>query len=316
MTAESGRPASELASVKDWLRYAVSRFNAARISYGHGTSNAIDEAAFLILASLDLPIDQLDAWIDCRLTIEERERIFRTIEERITTRKPASYLMRQAWIQGYKFYVDERVIVPRSFIGELICRDSLSSVVANPAAVGTVLDLCTGSGCLAILAAHAFPAAVIKAADISRDALAVAGLNVENYGLRDRIELIEGDLFDALKPETYDLIISNPPYVTAETLKAFPPEHAAEPRIAHDGGRDGLDVVKRILHSAGQFLTPDGSIIVEVGDARERLEAAYPSLPFLWLDTELSDAEVFMLTAADLRVAKTPGRHRALKSNS
>lgn len=290
---------AQLITLRDWLRYAVSRFNAAGLVYGHGTATALDEAAFLILHTLHLPIDQLEPWMDCRLLDGERKALQQIIIRRIDTRKPAPYLTNRAWVQGHGFYVDERVIVPRSYIGELLAGD-LEAMAPDPANVGSVLDLCTGSGCLAVLAAHRFEDAKVDAADISRDALAVAAINVRDYGLEDRIALILSDLFDGLAGRRYDLILSNPPYVDAEAVAAFPPEYAAEPALAHAGGKDGLDIVRRILAEAGTHLTPDGVLVVEIGRGRERLERAFPKLPFLWLDTAESTGEVFALARSDL----------------
>jgi ribosomal protein L3 glutamine methyltransferase len=290
---------NDLVTLRDWWRYGVSHFTAAKLVYGHGTSSAADEAAFLMLSALDLPIDTLEPWLDCRLTMNERKAVLELFEKRITTRKPASYLTNTAWIQGRKFYVDERVIVPRSFIGELICHDRLSAAVGYPEDVTRVLELCTGSGCLAILAAEAFPAAAIDASDLSADAIEVARRNVSDYGLESRIRLLASDLFKTIKPEAYDLIIANPPYVTANAVAGFPPEYKAEPVMAHLGGADGLDLVHRILKAAARYLSPIGTLVVEVGQAREALEAARPDLPFLWLDTETSEGEVFVLQASD-----------------
>lgn len=289
-----------LVTVRDWLRYGVSAFTESGLVFGHGTANATDEAAFLLLTALHLPIDMLDPWLDCRLTPIERGRILDLFEARIITRKPASYLTNSAWIQGHKFYVDERVIVPRSYIGELMATDGLAAAAANPDAIERVLELCTGSGCLAILAADAFPFAGIDASDLSGDALEVARRNVADYGLEDRISLIQSDLFNAIPAEPYDLIIANPPYVTTEAVAHFPPEYRAEPTMAHVGGADGLDLVHRILADAPRYLSKTGTLIVEVGQAREALEASRPDLPFLWLDTEASEGEVFVLQAQEL----------------
>ncbi|HVZ04764.1 50S ribosomal protein L3 N(5)-glutamine methyltransferase [Hyphomicrobium sp.] len=295
----------ELVTVRDWLRYAVTAMTRAGLVFGHGTDNAVDEAAFLILSTLDLPIDDINAWLDCRLLLDERKAINAILSRRIKTRKPAAYLTNRAYIQGYKFYVDERVIVPRSFIGELLARDALASVIDDATAIRRVLDLCTGSGCLAILAADAFPKAEIHASDLSADALAVAEHNIKDYGLQDRIRLFTADLFDGLRPVTYDLIISNPPYVAAEEVAAFSPEYRAEPQLAHLGGVDGLDLVRRILADAPERLSANGSLVVEIGTGQERLEATRPDLPFFWLDTESSCNEVFSLTASDFKPART-----------
>lgn len=293
----------DLVTVRDWLRYATSRFSAAGLVFGHGTGSPLDEAAFLILSALHLPIDQLEPWLDARLTRDERRRISDLVEQRIETRKPAPYLVNAAWIRGHRFYVDERVIVPRSYIGELL-DDGLSAVVTDPDEVGNVLDLCTGSGCLAILAALAFSNAAVDAVDISADALEVAKRNVADYGLESRLALHKSDLFAGLGNKNYDLIISNPPYVTAEAVTAFPPEYSAEPQLAHLGGEDGMDLVRRILAEAAVHLNPEGMLVVEVGTGRNTLETEYPDLPFLWLDTEQSEGELFALPASALRTLR------------
>jgi ribosomal protein L3 glutamine methyltransferase len=298
------QPEQQLITVRDWLRYAVSRFNTAQLAYGHGTSNARDEAAFLILHTLKLPIDQLDPWLDARLLMDERTSLRTIIEKRISTRKPASYLTNEAWAGGHSFYVDERVIVPRSYIAELMAQ-GLSDALPETADATCILDLCTGSGCLAILAALTFPDALVDAAELSPDALKVAERNVADYALEDRVRLVRSDLFAGLGKTRYDLIISNPPYVSAESLAAFPPEYAAEPAMAHAGGEDGMDIVRRILAEASARLTEDGTLLMEVGMGRAVLDAEYPDLPFLWLDTEESEGEVFALRAADLAGLQT-----------
>ncbi len=298
MTEPEG-PEQRLETVRDWLRWAVSRFNEARLVYGHGTSTALDEAAFLILHTLHLPIDQIDPWLDARLLPVERLALRDILNERISSRKPAAYLTREAWIGGCSFYVDERVIVPRSYIGELL-GEGLPGVVSDRAAIRRILDLCTGSGCLAILAALSFPEAEVDASDISEAALAVAERNVGEYGLDDRITLIKSDLLDGLDGQPYDLILANPPYVSDEKVAAFPREYAAEPMMAHAGGGDGLDSVRRILAQAAAHLTPQGSLVVEIGSGREILERDYPQLPFLWLDTARSQGEVLALERASM----------------
>ncbi len=304
MTAvEADTRLTDLISVRDWLRYGVSCFRGAGLVFGHGTSTALDEAAFLILSALNLPVDELEPWLDCRLTAAERARIAGLVDARVSTRKPAPYLVNRAYIRGREFYVDERVIVPRSYIGELLDGE-LATVVPDPDAVTSVLDLCTGSGCLAILAALTYPNAIVDAVDISLDALAVAHRNVADYGLENRVTLQHSDLFSALGSRKYDLILSNPPYVSAEALAAFPPEYQAEPVMAHAGGDDGLDLVRRILADAARHLERDGVLVVEVGTGLDILEEAYPQLPFLWLETEDSSGEVFALTEAELQAAQ------------
>lgn len=317
MTAKNGRaPIDELITIRDWLRYAVTSMTRAGLVYGHGTANVVDEAAFLILTTLDLPIEDINPWLDCRLTAAERDNVEFVISTRIETRKPAAYLTNTAYIQGHKFYVDERVIVPRSFIGELLVQDHLSAIVPDQLAVTRVLDLCTGSGCLAILAAEAFPNAEVDASDISEDALAVAQRNIRDYGLGKRVHTFKADLFDGLPESTYDLIISNPPYVTAEAVAAFPPEYQAEPKLAHLGGADGLDLVRRILDGAPSRLSPKGSLIVEIGTGQKALEASRPDVPFLWLDTETSRGEVFAILANDLRPARAENATSGRKQQS
>lgn len=289
----------DLLTVRDWLRYATSRFTAESLVFGHGTSRAVDEAAYLILHALHLPIDDLEPWLDCRLTRAEREKVAAIIDKRITTRKPAPYLTNEAWIKGHSFYCDERVIVPRTYFGELL-EERLSAVVAEPDAVENVLDLCTGSGCIAILAALTFPNAAVDAVDISPDALAVAERNVAEYGLEDRIRLVRSDLFAGLAGKRYDLILSNPPYVAAAAMAEFPAEYKAEPAIAHAGGSDGMEIARRIIENAGRHLTPGGALVVEVGTGGPLLERDFPHLPFLWLNTEESEGEVFALPASAL----------------
>ena len=304
MAPAPSSPADELLTVRDLLRYAVSRFGAAKLTYGHGTANALDEAAFLILESLSLPIDDLGPWLEARLTLAERQALVALFEARVTTRKPAPYLVGKAYIQGIGFRVDERVIVPRSYLGEILASGALGpdglGLIADPMAVETALDLCTGSGCLAILAAMAFPAAAVDAVELSADALEVAKLNVADHEAEDHIRLVQGDLFAPLGNRRYDLIITNPPYVAAAEVAEFPPEYAREPIMAHLGGADGLDIVRRILREAGGHLTADGGLLCEIGTGHEILEAEFPHLPFFWLDTAASESEVFWLSAEAL----------------
>jgi ribosomal protein L3 glutamine methyltransferase len=303
--------AESFVTLRDVFRHAVSRFNAAKLAFGHGTTNAVDEAAFLLLAALHLPIDKLDPFLDARLTLEERRRLLALIEARIATRKPAAYLLNRAYIQGRPFYVDERAIIPRSFIGELLFSGLAGEgLLIEASDVETILDLCTGGGSLAILAAEVFPDARIDAVDLSADALAVARRNVEDYSLAARITLHLGDLFAPLGSKRYDLILTNPPYVDEEALRAFPPEFGAEPRLAHDGGRDGLDVVRRILKEAGAHLNDRGALICEIGRGRAILEREYRRLSPIWLDTAESQGEVLLLRAGDLAKARSKRNRR------
>lgn len=290
---------SHLTTVRDLLRFAVSQFEAAKLFYGHGSSNAYDEAVYLILSTLHLPLDKLEPFLDARLLPEEIRHVLDILSIRISTRKPAAYLTREAWLQDYRFYVDERVIIPRSFIAELLV-NQLSPWVTYPELVQRGLDLCTGSGCLAILMADAFPDARIDAIDLSHDALDVAEQNVNDYALTERINLIRSDLFQEVAGETYDLIISNPPYVDAPSVAALPPEYRHEPAMALGSGADGLDITRKILDQAAGFLKPEGLLIVEIGHNRDVLEDAYPHLPFTWLPTSTGDGFVFLLTREEL----------------
>jgi ribosomal protein L3 glutamine methyltransferase len=290
---------AELITVRDYIRYAVSRFTAAQLFFGHGSNNAWDEAVYLTLHTLSLPLDRLEPFLDARLLPHEREGLLDIYRRRCEERLPAAYLTHEAWLGEHRFYVDDRVIVPRSFIAELL-DDQLAPWIDDPWAIESALDLCTGSGCLAILTALAFPNAEVAAVDLSKDAIAVAERNVADYGLYDRIELIESNAFKKLEGRKFDLIISNPPYVNAESVAALPPEYLHEPELALGSGEDGLDFTRIILREAKQHLTDNGILVVEIGHNRDALEAAYPTLPFTWLDTAAGDEYVFLLHAADL----------------
>lgn len=299
-------PADDLLTIRDLVRYAVTRFEEAGLFAGHGVSGTVDDAVFLVLESLRLPIDDVNPWMDARLTRAERERILGLIEERATTRKPTPYLVKRAYIQGVPFHVDERVIVPRSFIGEILFSELIGgddfTLIEDPTSVESVLDLCTGSGCLAILASRVFPHADVDAVDLSPDALAVAEMNVAELA-PERVTLHRGDLFEPLGGARYDLIITNPPYVDQETMDLLPAEYRHEPEMALAGGPDGLDIVRRILRQAGSHLNPGGGLLCEIGTGREILEAEFADLPFFWLDTEESEGEVFWLAAEALHGA-------------
>jgi ribosomal protein L3 glutamine methyltransferase len=290
----------------DFIRYAVSRFSEAKLTFAHGTPDPVAEAAFLVCETLHLHPDQFETFATARLTAREAKSILDVIARRVLSRKPAAYLVNKIYMRGLPFYVDERVIVPRSFIGELLDShfsrrdEEAGALIDDPGTVENVLDLCTGSGCLAILASRNFPNARIDAVDISRDALDVAARNIADFGLEDRVMLHRGDLFGPIGARRYDLIISNPPYVDAEGMAGLPRECRAEPKLAFDGGADGLTVIRRILNEAGRHLTPDGGLLCEIGRCRPALEAAFPQTDFLWLDTEDSQGEVFWIAAADL----------------
>ena len=295
---------NELATILDHVRYAVTQFRAAQLVFAHGTTDPFAEAAFMVCEALHLPPDRFDVFAGARVTHDEQKKIFDLIETRIRTRKPAAYLMHKAYLRGIPFYVDERTIVPRSYLGEILDGDLFAgedaSLIGDPLAVERVLDLCTGSGCLAVLAALRFPNAAVDAVDISADALAVAACNVAGHDLKERITLHEGNLFDPVADARYDLIVSNPPYVDAAGMAALPPECRHEPALALDGGPDGIAVVRRIIDNAGRHLTADAGLLCEVGRDRRILETTYPETGFLWLDTEESTGEVFWLDAAQV----------------
>ena len=289
---------SSLHTLRDFLRFAVSRFQQAGLVFGHGSDNAHDEAAYLILHTLHLPLDMLEPYLDAALLADEKTELLGKLRERVEQRVPVAYITQHARQGDFDFYVDERVIVPRSFIYELL-GEPLSPWIEYPELVHRALDLCTGSGCLAIQMAAHYPAAQIDAVDISLDALEVAAVNVEDYGLQERIQLVHTDLFEGLEG-TYDLIVSNPPYVDAESVEALPEEYLHEPELALGSGEDGLDATREILLQAAKFLNPRGVLLVEIGHNRDVLEREYPELPFVWLDTSGGDGFVFLLTREQL----------------
>jgi ribosomal protein L3 glutamine methyltransferase len=291
--------AHQLHTIRDWLRYAVSRFEEGSIFFGHGTQNSYDEAVWLIMAALYLPHDTLENFFDAVITEAERRKLAQLIERRVTERIPTAYLVREAWLGDFKFYVDERVIVPRSFIAELL-REQLAPWVENPEEVTAVADICTGSGCLAILAAHAFPNAEVDAVDISDNALAVAQRNVVDYGLENHVIPIKSDMLATLAGRQYDIILSNPPYVDAPSMEALPQEYRQEPGLALASGEDGLEHTHTLIEQAARHLHPGGLLIVEIGHNRDVLEAAYPHLPFTWLEVSGGDEYVFLLTREQL----------------
>jgi len=287
------------ATVHALIDLAFARLVRAKLAYGHGTTNAWDEAVYLVLHALKLPPEQLTPYLTRRVSATELARATALIDERIRRRVPAAYLTREAWLGDYRFYVDERVIVPRSYIAELL-RERLSPWLAPRRRIRSALDLCTGSGCLAILLAKTFPAARVDGIDIDRDALKVAKRNVVDYQLQARIRLLRSDMFSAVAAERYDLIIANPPYVNADTMRKLPREYRHEPRLALASGKDGLDAVRIILREAAAHLNENGLLVVEVGHHRRRVEAAFPRWPFVWPQTSGGDDCVFILGRDDL----------------
>ena len=285
-----------LQNVRDLIRYGVSRFNQSKLSFGHGSDNAWDEAVYLVLSALHLPPDQLEPFMDARVLPEERQKALQYIDTRCDKRVPAPYLTHEAWLQGYAFYVDERVLVPRSPIAELLMTQ-LSPWVLDPYEVTSILDVCTGSGCLAIIAAHQFPEAFVDVTDISSQALEVAQRNVAEHGLTDRLTLHHGSLFDPLPVSArYDLIICNPPYVNSQSMRALPPEYQHEPSLALAGGEDGMDLVRIILEQAPAHLNDQGILVLEIGHERAHFEAAFPELEPVWLDTAQASDQILLLT--------------------
>lgn len=289
----------ELLTLRDLIRYGVSRLNAAQVALGHGSDNAWDETVYLVLHALHLPLDTLEPFLDARVLDEERNRVLDLIDRRVTERVPAAYLTNEAWLRGHRFYVDARVIVPRSPIAELL-DEGLSPWVQDAQAVDSVLDMCTGSGCLAILSALAFPYAQVDAVDVSPDALEVARRNVDDYGLGDRLALHQSDLFDSLPERQYDVIVCNPPYVNSGSMDVLPQEYRHEPQLALAGGADGMDLVRRILRAAPRYLSENGVLVLEIGHERDFFEAAFPELSPVWLDTAEASDQLLLLTREQL----------------
>jgi ribosomal protein L3 glutamine methyltransferase len=292
-------PLAELVTVRDWLRYAVTRFNRAGCFYGHGLQDAYDEAVYLILHTLALPLDRLEPFLDACIPGDEREDILEVIEKRAVDRLPAAYITGEAWLGEFRFEVDKRVIIPRSYFAELL-HDGFSPWVQDPEAVTAAMDMCTGSGCLAILMAFAFPNAEIVAVDISQDALDVAAANIAAYGLEDRIRLVKSDGFAQVPEQRFDFILSNPPYVTREAMEALPAEYLHEPGLALGSGEDGLDLVRKLLADAPRYLAPEGLLAIEVGHNREIVEEAFPTLSPTWLSAPSGDDKIFILEAGQL----------------
>ncbi len=292
-------PLAELVTVRDWLRYAVTRFNRAGCYFGHGLPDAYDEAVYLILHTLALPLDRLEPFLDACIPGDEREAIFEVIEKRAVDKLPAAYITGEAWLGEFRFEVDPRVIIPRSYFAELL-HDGFSPWIQDPEAVTAAMDMCTGSGCLAILMAHAFPNAEIVAVDISQDALDVAAANIAAYGLEERIRLVKSDGFAAVPEQRFDFILSNPPYVTREAMESLPAEYLHEPGIALGSGDDGLDLVRKLLADARRYLAPEGLLAIEVGHNRAIVERAFPELAPTWLSAPSGDDKIFLLDAGQL----------------
>jgi ribosomal protein L3 glutamine methyltransferase len=289
----------QLVTIRDFIRWGYTRMNEAGLYFGHGTDNALDESFALLLHALHLPAEIPDSYLDCRLTESEKENIATLFERRIVEHIPVPYLTHEAWFARLPFYVDERVLIPRSPIAELI--EAEFSPWVEPDNVHHILDLCTGSGCIAIACAHAFPHAMVDAGDISEQAIEVAEINIERHGLREQVHAIQSDLFGQLAGRRYDLIVSNPPYVSNQEMQELPDEYRHEPVLGLEAGTAGLDIVKRILREAADHLTEHGVLVVEVGNSEETLVECYPEVPFLWLDFARGGEGVFLLTAAQLR---------------
>lgn len=290
----------ELQTIRDYLRWAVSRFTEANLHYGHGTDSAWDEAIALILHSLHLPHDIDRSILDANLTAEEKAKLQRLIDRRILERIPVPYLTHEAWFGRLPFFVDERVLIPRSALAELI-ENELQPWVSDSGSIHQILDLCTGSGCIGILCAKTFPDSKIDASDISTEALTVAKINTIRHEVADQVNLIQSDLFDQLPNKKYDLIISNPPYVNQAEMDSLPPEYHHEPKLGLEAGKDGLNIARIILKKASLFLKPEGLLIVEVGNTEEAIIEAFPEIPFTWLEFERGDGGVFLLTKEQLK---------------
>lgn len=293
-------PINELITIRDWVRFCVSQLENSEAFFGHGTDNSFDEAVWLVLSAVHLPLDRLNEFYDAKLLTAERKHLAHLIEQRIEKRTPTAYLLREAWLRGFKFYVDERVLVPRSFIAELL-ETGFNGWIEYPELIQSAADICTGSGCLGVLLAHTYPDATVDVIDISPDAIVVCNINIANYGLQQQVAAIQSDMFQALAGKTYDLIISNPPYVDAPSMAALPREYQNEPQIALGSGADGLDHTHTLLKNAAKHLNDDGFLVVEIGHNRNVLMAAYPQVDFHWLETSSGDAFVFLLTKAQLQ---------------
>jgi ribosomal protein L3 glutamine methyltransferase len=290
---------ANLRTIRDVLRYAVTRMNEGGVFFGHGQVDAVDEALFLVLRSLQLPIERADLFLDAFLTHAEINSLIQMIDQRVRKRVPAAYVLREAWLQGYRFYIDERAIVPRSFLAELL-KDGLAPWVQKPEAVADVLDMCTGSGCLAIIAADVFPAAQVDAVDVSPDALAVAKRNIADYHMTARVHAVQSDLYGDLPSKRYDIILCNPPYVTDDSMTALPREYQQEPKLALAGGADGMSVVRRVVRAARGYLKRGGLLFVEVGGGRAAAEQTLKDVPLTWLTTSDGDDTVFMAKQEEL----------------
>ena len=290
---------TELKTVRDWVRYFVSEMRRYNVFFGHGNTNALDEAVYLVQSALNLPIENIAPYWDAALTTHEKQHLERNLRARVQDRKPASYITGESWLQGHSFKVDERVIIPRSFISELLA-DQLTPWINAPEQDLRILDMCTGSGCLAILAAYAFENAQVDAVDLSEDALEVAKLNIQENGFSDRVHAIESDLFANLQGQKYDVILSNPPYVNEHSMQSLPPEYLHEPRMALAGGETGMDLIDILLKEAKTHLNDSGILIVELGNEQPYFEQAYPHLNPTWLETSAGDQQVFLLHKDDL----------------
>ncbi len=298
-TAHMAVDPKELHTVRDWVRFYVSEMRRGQVYFGHGSSNAFDEAIYMVQSALSLPIGDIGPFWDARVTSHETNRLTRFITQRVVDRKPASYITGEAWLQGHSFKVDERVIIPRSFIAELLA-DQLTPWVNAPEMPFDILDMCTGSGCLAILAAYMFENAQVDAVDLSAEALKVARENIQLHDMNQRVHAIESDLFSNLDGKQYDFILTNPPYVNEASMKKLPPEYLHEPRMALAGGDSGMDLIHDILEQAPQHLKDGGFLVVELGNEKLHFEAAFPHLNPIWLETSAGDEQVFLLNKEDL----------------
>ena len=296
---------NNLSTIRDLIRHATTAFAEHEVHLGQGTETHFDEACFLVLRTLSLPLNSLDIFLDATLTPAEIQKTLQHIDKRAKEKVPAAYILNEAWLREYKFYVNEDVLIPRSHIADLLF-DQIDVWIANPDSVEQILDLCTGSGCLAILAAHQFLDAKVVASDVSQAALSVCATNIESYELAGQITSIQSDLFTDINQQ-FDLIISNPPYVDQKSIDALPPEFEKEPQIALAGGEEGIDLVQQIIRQAPDYLTPNGTLIVEVGRDRAAIEAKFPKVPFTWIETQSGRDFVFLVSREDLGVGLTTG---------